>query len=71
MQLSHLLSQVFGEQFSLLLQMLGARLDKTWQIPASVKVAPSFIAVLLGLEQGLHCCQEEWALAMNVLFFLQ
>lgn len=51
--------------------MLGVRLDKTWQISASVKVAPSFIVLLLGLEQGLHCCQEEWGLAMNVLFILQ
>lgn len=67
MQLSHLLSQVFGGQFSLLLQMLGVRLDKTWQIPASVKVASSFI-VCLGLEQGLP---EEWGLAMNVLFIFQ
>lgn len=70
MQLPHLLSQVFGGQFSLLLQMLGVRLDKTWQIPASVKEAPSFI-VLLGLEKGFYCCQEEWGLATNVLLFLQ
>jgi len=70
MRLSHLLSQVFGGQLSLLLQMLGVRLDKIWQIPASVKVALSFI-VLLGLEQGLCWCQEEWGLAVNVLCFLQ
>lgn len=23
---------------------------------------PSLIVLFLGLEQGLHCCQEEWGL---------